>query len=51
MYLLQVNYIYLEIPLAPSSKTGGVHRLYSDDDMLKLERVLAMKEDPYMMFI
>lgn len=51
MYLLQVNYIYLEMLIAPSSKTDGGHRLYSDDDMLKLERVLAMKEDPYMMFI
>lgn len=35
---------YDEIHLiAPSSKTDGGHRLYSDDDVLKLERVLAMK--------
>ncbi|MBY7142535.1 MerR family transcriptional regulator [Virgibacillus sp. NKC19-3] len=35
---------YDEIHLiSPSSKTDGGHRLYSDDDVLKLERVLAMK--------
>lgn len=35
---------YDEIRLiVPSSKTNGGHRLYSDDDVLKLERVLAMK--------
>src|SRR5699024_7105495 len=35
---------YDEIHLiVPSSKTDGGHRLYSDDDVLKLERVLAMK--------
>src|SRR5690625_1250633 len=35
---------YDEIRLiVPSSKTDGGHRLYSDDDVFKLERVLAMK--------
>ena len=32
--------------IAPSSKTNGGDRLYSDDDVLKLKHVLAMKEDP-----
>lgn len=35
---------YDEIGLIkPSSKTGGGHRLYSEDDVMQLERVLALK--------
>jgi DNA-binding transcriptional MerR regulator len=35
---------YDEIGLIkPSSKTDGGHRLYSEDDVMKLERVLALK--------
>src|SRR5690606_40584262 len=35
---------YDEIGLIkPSSKTSGGHRLYSEDDVMKLERVLALK--------
>lgn len=29
--------------LKPSSKTEGGHRLYSDDDVMKLQRILALK--------
>ncbi|MDF1507333.1 MerR family transcriptional regulator [Robertmurraya sp. DFI.2.37] len=35
---------YDEIGLIkPSAKTSGGHRLYNDDDLMKLERVLALK--------
>ena len=35
---------YDEIGLMkPSSKTEGGHRLYSEDDVLRLERILALK--------